>query len=114
MSHSIGEVFDVRCGHRIAVFEYNGTSDQAISCLHDTFEQIEAEWRQHEWKKCVCGKPSTPILLHAHYGGQHLWRSSVCLGCRAITGQINPWDEDSEDLGEVRRDDPRVKEERQR
>lgn len=95
MSHSSGEIFDVRCGHRVAWFEYNGTSDIAISCIHEDYESIESDWRKHEWLECKCGKPPLLVILLAHYGSGLAWPSSICLECHAIVGDREPYSDDS-------------------
>lgn len=92
MSHANGEVITRSSNRVLAHFEYNGTSDVAISCLHDTYASMSAEWRAHHWRDCRCGAPSIGVYLWTDYGGDDgfYWPASICLDCRAITANLAP------------------------
>jgi hypothetical protein len=94
MSHSGGEVWIG--GVAVAYFEYDGTSDIAISCLHESDAATRAEWRAHTWRDCECGALPDAVVLFTHYGGGFHWPAKACLTCRAITEHHRPWDEADE------------------
>lgn len=86
MSHSMGTVYDTN-GNVVAYFEYNGTSDVAVSHLCTTRDEVWETWREKTWRDCECGLQPQAAVLHSEYGGGFSWASRVCLNCRAI---INP------------------------
>jgi hypothetical protein len=89
MSHAYGEV--IKDGKVLAFFEYDGTSDIAISCLHNTEAELQAQWRSGVWNECTCGQPGSDVLLYTNYGRGCFWPGKVCLACRAITGGRDPY-----------------------
>jgi hypothetical protein len=93
MSHAHGEV--IAGGKKVAFYEYDGTADFAISCLHDSPEDVNTEWRNHPFKECKCGQPPIDVILYSDYGGGFYWNAKACLPCRAIVSGIIPFEEDT-------------------
>lgn len=91
MSHATGEVIALDRHNTLAYFEYNGTSDVAISCLHATLASMRAEWRSHEWRNCYCGNYPLPAFLYTNYGDGFYWPALVCLSCGAIVSNLAPF-----------------------
>jgi len=83
MSHANGQV--IVGDSVVAYYEYNGTSDIALSCLYGTKEEVRENWRRGVHNQCTCGQESTDCLLYTDYGRGFYWPAKVCLTCRAIT-----------------------------
>ena len=90
MSHADGKVYfsDGALRH----YEYDGTSDVAISALWDTYEEMKKHWRGDVWNDCQCGADEF-VTLTTDYGGGHVWFGKACRHCRAITGGRTPFEE---------------------
>lgn len=89
MSHAQGRIYS-HAGELLAHFEYNGTSDVSISCLHDSDDHSSwapCKWRDHKWKKCNCGKTPQTVFIWSNYGRGRYWLGEVCLDCRAIVSE---------------------------
>ncbi len=81
MSHSDGTVtFNDGV---VFYFEYNGTSDYAIPDIYPTREEMNANWRNGEYKECTCGNLE-PVEIHATYGEGIDWEGEACRTCKAI------------------------------
>ena len=67
MSHAMGAVRFP--DGLILYYEYDGTSDFVISCLHDSKGEVKAEWRKHSPRICTCpiDKMET-VEIYADYG----------------------------------------------
>ncbi|MEK7640932.1 MAG: hypothetical protein AAB389_02970 [Patescibacteria group bacterium] len=96
MSHANGEV--IYQGKVVGLFEYDGTSDIAVPAIWDTNEELEAHWRNNDWKKCTCGQPNIDVILYTDYGYGFHWPAKACLKCKAITASHQPFPYDGEDL----------------
>jgi len=64
-------------------FEYNGTSDYAVSDIYPTEEEMHDNWRKGERKKCTCGNLE-PVVIHTNYAGGIDWEGEACRTCKAI------------------------------
>ena len=70
MSHALGAVH-FKNG-LVLFYEYDGTSDLVISCLHDTKEEVTAEWRKHIPRVCTCSTME-PVEIYSDYGDGFSW-----------------------------------------
>jgi hypothetical protein len=87
MSHSMGEVWSAD-SKLLGYFEYNGTCDVARTRVYQTPDDVSANWRGDNDRKCVCGGSGQPVLLYTTYGGGFCWDGRVCWNCMAITNGI--------------------------
>ena len=83
MSHAMGAVRFP--DGLILYYEYDGTSDFVISCLHDSKAEVSAEWRKHSPRVCTCPKMET-VEIYADYGNGFSWVGLACRICRAVAG----------------------------
>jgi hypothetical protein len=96
MSHSSGKVY-FNDG-AVLWFEYNGTADIVQPHLYKTIEELQAHWRREDWAECTCGRPPEPVIIEWHYGdGMHV-PGYACRKCMVITGPLDPWETNYEDL----------------
>lgn len=94
MSHAYGTATFSADNH-IMHFEYNGTTDVAISALWDTKQEVTNHWREGIWNACVCGK-SEDVIFFADYGDGIHWQGKACRYCRAII-TTDPYEYDHND-----------------
>ena len=92
MSHSSGAV--IRNGQVLGFFEYNSTSDVAISAIWPTYEELHENWRSGIWNRCACGDPPQEVVLYTNYGQGFHWSAKVCLRCKAIVENLMPFELD--------------------
>ena len=81
MSHSIGAV-KFKDGE-VKFYEYNGTVDVPISHIYDTVDEVNENWRNHEWVNCTCGKEE-PVSIFSDYGGGFYFDGLACKNCKSV------------------------------
>lgn len=97
MSHAHGTV-EFEDGI-IMHYEFDGTSDIAISYLYDTKEEVSENWRSFKRASCQCGNDE-PITIKADYAEGLEWNSRACRKCKSIIGKLNRYDGDcDQDFG---------------
>lgn len=93
MSHANGEI--IQGDKVIGYFEYNGTSDVAISSIWNSYEEMLSHWRTGLWGICSCEKPQwEDVKLYTDYGRGFYWSAKVCLKCKTITKNLMPFEDD--------------------
>lgn len=84
MSHASGAV---KFGDGTVMFyEYNGTSEVAVSHLYDNMQGVADNWRNGEWLDCKCPKGMEPVEIYSSYGEGFYWPGEACRTCRALHG----------------------------
>lgn len=92
MSHQPGQVI---FGPGIqAYFEYDGTSDIALSRIYLTTDEMNENWRKQVWTTCTAtDHVRTPCWLFSSYGNGFFWYGEVCMKCMCITKGFDPNDD---------------------
>jgi hypothetical protein len=83
----MGEIWS-QYGSLLGYFEYNGTCDVVCTRVHLKAEDVRANWRMDNDRKCVCAGSGQDVLLYTTYGGGFYWDGRVCWNCMAITDGI--------------------------
>jgi len=83
MSHASGAVRFP--DGKVMFYEYNGTSDVAISHLYDNMQGVADNWRKGERLHCECEKGMEPVEIYSSYGG-FTYPGEACRTCRALHG----------------------------
>lgn len=88
MSHAMGIVYS-KNKEILGYFEYDGTSDYALSKVQKTIEDVNIHWRKEgNMGYCNCNKKEyIPIVLFSYYGSGVEWESEYCPECMVITGK---------------------------
>lgn len=73
--------------------EYNGTADIQEPAMYATKEEMDANWRNGEWKECKCGQPPEPCVATSYYGGGFSWDGTACRRCMAFIGPLSDFNE---------------------
>lgn len=95
MSHAYGQVFSKE-DELLGWFEYNGTSDFALTAIQKTKEEVSNLWRTNSaHRECVCEdyemEPDVvDVNLYSSYGGGFYWPSKICKRCMAIIDNTTP------------------------
>lgn len=93
MSHSGGAV--KFSDGKVLYYEYNGTADVPISHLYETWDDVDDNWRKHQWLYCDC-KRDEPVMIVTSCGGGFGWNGRACRFCYAITDGFDPFSEERE------------------
>lgn len=84
MSHASGAV-RFKDG-TVMFYEYNGTSEVAVSHLYDNMQGVLDNWRKGEWLTCLCPNGMEPVEIYSSYGGGFTYPGLACRTCRALLG----------------------------
>lgn len=96
MSNAIGKIYSSDRTQILAYFEYYGTSDQCNPVLRKTREEVEANWRQGEWKYCSDpkGHAQREVIIYSDYGYGWHWNGTICETCGVISSPLSCYDGD--------------------
>ncbi len=83
MSHSLGAI--KFADGEIWYYEYNGTCDVIVSHIYPTSQQVDVNWRNHEWiKECICGSEED-VEIFSDYTLKYTY-GKACRKCLNVSG----------------------------
>lgn len=83
MSHASGAVRFP--DGKVMFYEYNGTSEVAISHLYDNMQSVSDNWGKSPWLICTC-PGMEQVEIYSSYGGGFTYPGKACRTCRALYG----------------------------
>lgn len=68
--------------------EYNGTVDVARASFFETRDEVTAQWRSDDYRRCEDPEnhEHEPVEYWTEYGGGFGWNTTACRACRVLTG----------------------------